>query len=105
MCDEIKYEDLPEPYDAIAAELDLESALKLARLFSGERVYFPKYEAVERPLRNKKIITEFNGYNFKQLARKYGITEMAIRQIVADEIVKKQNEPNKDQISFFDLDV
>lgn len=105
MCDGIRCEDLPEPYDAIAAELDLESALKLARLFSGERVYFPKYETVERPLRNKKIITEFNGYNFKELARKYGITEMAIRQIVAEEIPKKQNEPNKEQISFFDLDV
>ena len=102
MCNDIQFEDLPEPYDMLAEKFGINVALEMAKLFSGERVYFLKYEAVERPLRNKKIKSEFNGYNFKALARKYNMTEPGIRHIVADEIVKKQSEPNINQISFFD---
>jgi len=102
MFNEIQYEDLPEPYDALAEKFGIDVALELAKMFSGERVYFLKYEAIERPLRNKKIKSEFNGYNFRFLAKKYNMTEMGIRQIVADEISIKQSEPNKHQISFFD---
>ena len=104
MCDEIKYEDLPEPYDAIAAEIGLENTIKLAKMFSGERVYFIKYEAIERPLRDRRIKAAFNGYNFRQLAKEYNVTEMTIRKIVAEDVEKKQNAPNKEQISFFDLE-
>lgn len=103
--DEIKMDDLPEPYDSIACEIGIENTLKLAKLFSGEQVYFPTYDAVERPIRNRKIKAEFNGYNFKYLAHKYEITERTVRDIVSDIISQKQNEPNKEQISFFDLDV
>lgn len=102
MCEKIRIEDLPEPYDALAEEFGIDVTLKLAKMFSGERVYFLKYEAIERPLRNKKIKSEFNGYNFKELGRKYCMTEMGIRQIVADEIKVKQDAPNVHQISFFD---
>lgn len=102
MCNDIQFEDLPEPYDMLAEKFGISVALEMAKLFSGERVYFLKYEAVERPLRNKKIKSEFNGYNFKELARRYNMTEMGIRQIVADEIKVKQDEPNTHQVSFFD---
>lgn len=102
MCNDIQFEDLPEPYDMLAEKFGISVALEMAKLFSGERVYFLKYEAVERPLRNKKIKSEFNGYNFKELARRYNMTEMGIRQIVADEIKVKQDEPNMHQVSFFD---
>lgn len=102
MCNDIQFEDLPEPYDMLAEKFGVSVALEMAKLFSGERVYFLKYEAVERPLRNKKIKAEFNGYNFKELARRYNMTEMGIRQIVADEIKVKQDKPNIHQVSFFD---
>ena len=104
MRDEIKQGDLPEPYDAIAAEIGVENTLKIAKLFSGCQVYFPTYDTVERPLRNRKIRSEFNGYNFKFLAKKYGITERTVREIVGEELRIKQNEPNKEQISFFDFE-
>lgn len=102
MCNDIQFEDLPEPYDMLAEKFGISVALEMAKLFSGERVYFLKYEAVERPLRNKKIKSEFNGYNFKELARRYNMTEMGIRQIVAEEIKVKRDEPNIHQVSFFD---
>lgn len=105
MRDEIKLDDLPEPYDAIACEIGVENTLKIAKLFSGEQVYFPTYDAVERPIRNRKIKAEFNGYNFKYLAHKYEITERTVRDIVSDIVTEKQNEPNKEQISFFDLEM
>lgn len=102
MSEDIKYEDLPPPYDAIAEKFGIDVTLELAKMFSGEVVYFLKYEAIERPMRDRKIKAEFNGYNFKFLAKKYGMTERRIQQIVEPEIAIKQSQPNKDQISFFD---
>ena len=102
MHDEIELEDLPPPYDAIAIAFGIDIAVEMAKMFSGDMVYFPKYETIERPLRNKKIRSEFNGYNFRVLAKKYNVTEMAIRQIVADDIAPKRAEPLENQISLFD---
>ncbi len=102
MSGEIRCEDLPEPYDALAEKFGIDITLELAKMFSGDTVYFLKYETIERPMRNRKIRAEFNGYNFKYLGKKYGMTEQAIRQIVAPDIVIKQSQPNKNQVSFFD---
>ena len=102
MCGEIDVNDLPEQYDTLAETFGLDITLRIAKMFSGERVYFLKYEAIERPLRNRQIKAEFNGYNFKALAKKYDMTEMGIRHIVADDIREKQSAPNINQVSFFD---
>ncbi|MBQ7794788.1 MAG: hypothetical protein IJ366_09780 [Clostridia bacterium] len=95
-------EELPEPYEQIAETIGVDNTIRLAKIFSGERVYFPKWEAVERPLRNKKILEEFNGYNYRMLARKYGLTVTMIRQIVKPETENKRNEPLFGQMSLLD---
>lgn len=99
----IHIDDLPEVYRSIAEICGTDAAIEIARTFSGEEVYFPKFEAVERPLRNRKIREEFNGYNFKSLAKKYGLTEQAIRVICSDRIKAERGKPLDGQMSFFDL--
>lgn len=93
----------PPPIDYIVELIGEENALKLAKEFSGQQIYFPKYESVTRPLTYRKIREEFNGFNFKYLAKKYGFSEMGIRKIVADDILKKQNEPLPGQVSIDDI--
>lgn len=101
----ISAEDLAEASEVYELMIDLvgfENALKLAEVFNGETVFFKKIETLARPGRNRKILEEFNGYNFKELGKKYGLTEIAIRHICKDHILRIRNRPGDDQISFFD---
>lgn len=74
----IKNEDLAWLKEMIGQQL-LEKIIDYA---GGTQIYIPKRETIERPLRDKAVLQEYNGYNTKQLARKYGVTERTIRRIV-----------------------
>lgn len=97
----IEFDELPEVYKTIAEICGFDAVIQLSKIFGGEQVYFPKYEAIEKPIRNRKILNEFNGYNFKALARKYNLTESAIRKICSGEIQDKRNEEDADQYKFW----
>ncbi len=58
--------------------------LRLTESFGGTYLYVPKKDAVLRKLRNMKIRAEFDGYNYRGLARKYHLTEISIRNIVRE---------------------
>ncbi len=99
---DINLEELPEVYQMLAELVGVESMLIIAEAFGGgESIYFPKMEAIHRTARNKQIIEEFDGYNFKTLAQKYGLTEMAIRAIVRDYIQLERQKPAEGQITFW----
>ena len=61
-----------------------EAFLRLIDTYGGGNVYIPKNDRFERYARNKAIVAEFDGYNFRELAQKYHLTEMQIRVIVKD---------------------
>lgn len=92
---ELPADQLPEPYRLVAHEIGMESAMLLANLFQGTGTYFPKLDTLLQDLRNKKIRAEFDGKNYKELARKYDLTERWIYEIITQEV-------NENQISFFD---
>lgn len=96
----ITIEDLSEPYYTIAQELGIEAAFSIAKMFGGAQVYFPTLEKHCNSKLRDSIIEEFDGYNFRELAKKYGYTERWIREIVKDTIKKERNRPHADQISF-----
>ncbi|GAB6170767.1 hypothetical protein JCM15765_02450 [Paradesulfitobacterium aromaticivorans] len=91
---DLKPEDLPEPYREISIMVGLRNALKIADKFQGTAVYLPKLDAAIRKVRDERIKKEFTGSNHKELARKYGLTEIWVRQILA--------EKGPDQLSLFD---
>ena len=96
--------DLPEVYQQLAGLVGIENMLKIAKVFGGgESIYFPKLEAIHRPARDKKIIEDFNGYNFRQLAKKYKLSEMRIRAIVREYVEEERNKPAPGQITIFDV--
>lgn len=93
--EELPVDRFPEPYQSIAQEIGVENAVKIARMYAGMGLYFPKLDDVLIELRNAKIRAEFDGGNYKALARKYDLTERWIYQILG-------SEENKDQVSLFE---
>lgn len=80
---EVKPEDLPEGYRAVAHVVGVENALKLSEHLGGLPFYFPKIGSLIVKKRDLCIRREFNGANYRELARKYGLTETWVRRIVS----------------------
>lgn len=99
---EIKLSELPEVYQTIAELIGFENMVILAEQFDGEYVYFPKVESFRRFKRNRQIVEEFNGVNYKALARKYGLTETHVRSIIKESGTAHIYRPSENQITMFD---
>lgn len=75
-------EMLPESYQDVADIIGIGKFLELCKLFGGMEVYIPQYKTLIKPIRNQKILEEYNGNNIRELARKYDVCESTIRKIV-----------------------
>ena len=73
---------LPEVYQDVARAVGVENTLKLAEYLGGMYMYFPKLDALIRQKRDESIRAEFDGSNYRELARKHKLTEQSIRNIV-----------------------
>lgn len=92
MLDELKMEDIADEQQKALAELiGIENYKKLVETFGGSSIYVYKRDSFLRTLRDKKIKEEFKG-NYKELAQKYNLTEMAIRNIVGEQNVIMQGQ-------------
>lgn len=96
--DEINPDELPEPYRDISKMIGLRNTLKLADKYQGTAIYLPKLDALVRRARDERIRAEFNGGNYRALARKYGLTETWVRQVIAEGL-----NADKNQISMFEM--
>ncbi|MGL5352587.1 MAG: Mor transcription activator family protein [Cetobacterium sp.] len=50
--------------------------------FGGTSVYFPTEKMIYKEARDRDIIEEFNGFNVKELASKYRMSESYVRAII-----------------------
>ena len=57
----------------------------LAAEKGGKAIYLAKGVAAMLAARDELIWREFNGRNYAELARRHGLTEMRVRQIVAEQ--------------------
>ncbi len=79
--DKITIEELDGEQREIAECVGIENYLKLAEHFGGTSVYIQK---ADKSARDREIKELFNGYNYKTLARKFGLSESQIRRILSD---------------------
>lgn len=79
--DKITVDDLDGEQREIAECIGLESYLKLVEHFGGTSIYIQKSD---KSARDREIKELFNGYNYKTLARKFGLSESQIRRILSD---------------------
>lgn len=93
---------LPEPIYTFAQIVGFDKALEIAKTFSGESLYMPKYENVIKQFQIRKILSDFNGYNYKYLAKKYNLSVRHVRRICGDFAEDKKRIPPEGQISLWD---
>jgi hypothetical protein len=80
--DQLTVEDLPESYRDVALVVGVENAVKLSDTLGGLAYYFQQLDKVLIRKRDELIRDEFTGANHKPLAKKYGLSEVWIREIV-----------------------
>lgn len=100
----IQIESLSAEQQKVAELIGIENYEKLIETYGGTWLYIPKTDAFERAARNRRILDDFDGYNFKQLARKYSLTEVQIRTIVSEKTREIRARPINGQTSMFDQD-
>ena len=81
----------------LAETVGLEAYRKLVANYGGMSVYINKPETILRDLRNTEICNSFNGFNYRELAKKYRLSEKTVREIVSG----REAEPLDGQTSFF----
>ena len=94
-------EDLSQEQKKIADLIGGDNFKKLMEEYGGTYFYIPKTDKIERRERNEQIKAEFDGYNFRELAQKYGLTEVTIRSIVSDKVRAVRARPMEGQLSLF----
>ena len=81
----IKSEYLNSAYSELANLIGIDAVLKIHSTYRGQQIFFP-VDLFSRDFIKKQIIEEYDGYNVKQLALKYGYTEKWIKKILKDHI-------------------
>lgn len=102
LLDEITLDDLDPEQRELAECIGLEPYKKLLKNYAGSPIVIRMPQRVTMPLRNKAIRKKFNGYNYRELAKEYDLSEASIRKIVSSEIIRVKNEPFEGQISLFE---
>lgn len=97
----ITLDDLSDEQRQFAEIVGLSAYKQLIGIYGGTTVYIPKIDWFDRTVRNKAIREEFNGYNFKELGKKYGLTEVQIRNIVSDLVQRFRKSPIEGQERLF----
>ena len=75
--------DFPDDLRVLAEAVGVPAAMKAVEMWGGARIYVHRKETILRRARNRLIRKEFTGANIPALARKYGLSPMMIRLIVA----------------------
>lgn len=79
----LQYEDLNQEQREFADLVGLDVFKMLVRKCGGTYVYIPKEDNITRPVRNAMIKAEFPGSSIRELAKKYQLSEVQIRSIIA----------------------
>ena len=83
----IKCEYLNGVYNDLANILGIDAVLKIHSAYRGQQITFP-VELFSKEFIALQIVNEYDGYNVKQLATKFGYSEKWIRKILKDHIDK-----------------
>lgn len=104
MLDMLTLDDLDGSSRDLAEVIGMDAFRRLVRTYGGSCIpYVPKAENLTTPIRDRVIVEEFNGYNYQELARKYGMSERWIREITRIKAEKMRTEPVPGQLSLSDL--
>ena len=95
---EIQLSDLQGDQRELAEIIGIEAYLQLVKVYGGTTIYIAKMDKLQNIKRDAEIAEAFNGYNYRQLAYKYRLSERTVREIIA----RENNKLTGTQMSFFD---
>ncbi len=78
----IKEDDVPQGCKDLVDIFGMEFFISLVEYCGGSNVYIPSKGAIVKKARNRIIREEFNGGNYREVANRFGISEVQVRQIV-----------------------
>ena len=103
LLESLRLEDLNGNARELAELIGMEAFIRLVGVYGGtSSLYVPKAEQLVLPVRDELIRREFDGGNSTQLARKWGLTERYIREIVKEKLKELRIAPGPGQISLWD---
>ena len=79
---ELKISDLPPQFENIAIRVGIDITKVLFEEFGGTSVYFPTEKMIYKEARDRENLSKFNGFNIKELASNYNMSESYIRAII-----------------------
>lgn len=71
-----------EQQKELAETIGIEAYRKLVVNYGGSGIYINKIDTITRPERDDEIREKFNGSNYRELAKEYGLSETGIRKII-----------------------
>lgn len=95
-------DQLRENQKELAEVIGIEAYKKLIKYYGGTSLYVQKADSVMKDARDIELNQKFDGGNYKELAREYGISEMTIRDIVAPKRKELKKAPLEGQMNFED---
>ncbi|MEG3038450.1 MAG: Mor transcription activator family protein [Clostridia bacterium] len=82
LLNQVHVDDLPEGCKELAQVIGMDTFIDLIEYSGGGSMYFPSKGSVIKNARNRIIKNKFNGANYKELSKTYGISEIQIRNII-----------------------
>ena len=96
--DKITLDDLDDDQRQLAELLSLPVYVTLIRTYGGTYMYIPKPETISKNIRNEIINREFDGTNYKQLAKRHKLSEVTVRTIVCEKEQELAQQPLDGQL-------
>lgn len=81
MLEEMTRDDLPDGVLDIVDTIGIDAFKDLVRLAGGSNLYIPNESSLVKSYRNKMIREEFKG-DYRAISRKFGISEVQVRNII-----------------------
>lgn len=98
----VSIDQLRESQKELAEVIGLEAYKKLISYYGGDSLYIQQPNSVLKDARDKELNEKFDGGNYRELAREYGISTYTIRDIVAPKRKELKEAPMEGQMSFED---
>lgn len=83
---EITYDMLQPKQQEMADVIGIEATLKLCEYVQGHGLYIPSNDRAFKKIRNRQIRHDYikGGWSIAALSKKYGLTDVSVRNIVRD---------------------
>ena len=83
MIDKLTIDDLPENLKSVAYAIGIDAFRSLIKCAGGTSVYLPSERCITKPVRDRVIRESFCG-DYRELAKRFGISEVRVRRIVGE---------------------